>query len=547
MPRISIFLYFLFISVTGIGQINITYPSSRAIFQRNNSNQSSIYIAGNFTQKATKIEAKAIARTMSPTQGTSTSWQTLVTNPQNGFYSGTITLQGGWYDIYVRAWQNNTLLGTDSLQRVGVGEVFVIAGQSNATGAEELRQLGNYGTSASDDRVSFVNYSTNWSQDYSKVVLPLAVFQHADSTSRIAPMGVSGWCWGALGDLLTRRLNVPIAFFNAAWPSCQVGIWSSTANDSTLSAPFIYPLPKGIPYGHLRTALNFYIAQFGIRAVLWHQGETDNAFSTTRVDYATQLKNVIEKSRIHSNKPNLTWVVSRVSHFKGLGLTTARTWQPVIDAQNDVIGLNGISQTGYTTKVVPGPETDNYTGPRYRDSDDVHFKGLGHSTVAGLWSNALTDNFFQTTTPYLPISLPTVYNTCVSSNKLNIQLNASFSNVQWTRNTTATDTVASLSNISATSGSYIARVKDNRGNILLTPKINIPSNFSGLIPIQSLATGNWNNINTWSCGRIPTILDDVTIQTGHLITLPTASTGNFRDLTINGQVIFTATSFLKNN
>lgn len=547
MPRISIFLYCLFISVAGLGQINITYPTSRAVFQRNNSNQCSIYIAGNFTQKTTKIEAKAIARTMSINQGTSTGWTTIQTNPQNGVYSGTLTLQGGWYDIYVRAWKNNTLLGTDSLQRVGVGEVFVIAGQSNATGAEELRQVGNYGTSASDDRVSFVNYSTNWSQDYSKVVLPLAVFQHADSTSRIAPMGVSGWCWGALGDLLTSRLNVPIAFFNAAWPSCQVGIWSSTANDSTLSAPFIYTLPKGIPYGHLRAALNFYLAQFGVRAVLWHQGETDNAFSTSRVDYATQLKNVIEKSRIHSNKPNLTWVVSRVSHFKGLGLTAARTWQPVIDAQNDVIGLNGISKTGYTTNVVAGPETDNYTGPRYRDSDDVHFKGSGHSTVAGLWSNALTDSFFQTATPYLPLSLPTVYNACVSSNKLNIQLNASFSNVQWTRNVTATDTVATLSNISATSGSYIARVKDNRGNVLLTPKITIPSSFNGLIPIQSLATGTWNNANTWSCGRIPTILDDVTIQTGHLITLPTTSTGNFRDLTINGQVIFTTSSLLKNN
>lgn len=546
MPKLLIICFSL-LSITALSQINITFPTSRAVFQRNNNNQCIVYLAGNFTAKSTKIEARAVARPMAQSQGSSTAWSTIQTNPQNGFYSGALILQGGWYDLYVRAWNNNTLLGTDSVQRVGVGEVFVIAGQSNASGSETVRLEGNYGTSAVDDRVSFINFLNNWDHEYQKVSLPAPVFQHADSTARIAPFGISGWCWGALGDQLVQRLKVPVAFFNAAWSGSSIGVWSQTADDSTLSPPFLFPFPKGMPYGYLRVALNYYVAQFGVRAVLWHQGETDNAFSTTRATYATQLKNVIEKSRIHTNKPNLAWVVSRASYYKGLGLTTHRIWQPILDAQNDVIGLNGTSQTGYTTKVFAGPETDSYKGSAYRDADDVHFKGQGHVALANLWNTALSSSFFQATTPSPPLSLPLVTNSCIATDRLSIQLNLSYPQVQWTSNVTATDTAGVSSSISNNTGSYIARVKDYYGNILLSPKIIIPSTFSGLIPIQSLRTGPWNTASTWSCGRIPSILDEVTIQQGHVVSIPLNGVGNFKDLLLNGQLIFSTVSALRNN
>ena len=83
-------------------QINITYPTSRAVFQRNNSNQSPIYIAGNYTTFADKIEARAVARIMTPTQGITTNWKVIQLNPSNGYYYGTLNVTGGWYDIEVR-------------------------------------------------------------------------------------------------------------------------------------------------------------------------------------------------------------------------------------------------------------------------------------------------------------------------------------------------------------------------------------------------------------------------------------------------------------
>jgi hypothetical protein len=41
--------------------------------------------------------------------------------------------------LVVRAFDGLTFIGIDTFKRVGVGEVFIVAGQSNATGDNELR------------------------------------------------------------------------------------------------------------------------------------------------------------------------------------------------------------------------------------------------------------------------------------------------------------------------------------------------------------------------------------------------------------------------
>lgn len=40
---------------------------------------------------------------------------------------------------------------------------------------------------------------------------------------------------------------------------------------------------------------------------------------------------------------------------------------------------------------------------------------------------------------------------------------------------------------------------------------------------RSVASGNWNSVSTWSCGRIPTLCDNVVIDSGHIVTLATTS------------------------
>ncbi|MES2519230.1 MAG: sialate O-acetylesterase [Bacteroidota bacterium] len=537
--------YLTLISQFIFSQINITYPTSRAVFQRGNNNQTIVFIAGNYSSFSDKVEARAIARTMIPSQGTSVDWTIIQNNPANGFYAGSLTITGGWYDLEVRYWNGTTLLGSTSVQKIGVGEVFLISGQSNATGDGDLRNQGNYGPMANDDRVSIVNYLVAYPTNYGGIVLPRAEFSRLDSTCTLAPFGVSAWCWGALGDTLTKKLNVPVAFFNGGWSGTGITAWNESANDSTATPFNFFTMPRGMPYGNFRAALHFYIAQFGIRAVLWHQGETDNLQETSQNTYGNYLKNIISKSREHSGKSNLAWVVSRASRYKGFQLTNSRVWKPVIDAQNDVIGLNGLAQPNYINNVFEGPKTDSLVGPNIRTTDSIHFIGNGHRILAKVWSQKLNAAFFNNSTPYLPTSPPTLTSDCNSASSLLISLSNSYPNVRWTNNNTADNNLSVSNSYSASSGVFRARVKDALGNIFISPQISIPGNFAGLIPISSNKSGIWHDVDSWTCGRIPSSIDYVTIKSGHEVIMSNGLTGRFKKLELKGTLRFFSTGVLQ--
>ncbi len=522
---------------TVLGQLQITYPTSRMVIQRNNANQSVIYIAGNYSQYIDSVQARMVARPFTPAQGTTTSWNTIQTNLTGGVFYGSMIVTGGWYDLELRGYFEGQLATSISVERIGVGEVFVIAGQSNASGDLTLAASGNYGLGSNDDRVSSVNYNKEPTESYHNSVIPSLPFTHLEYNTLLAPFGVGAWSWGALGDTLVHKLNVPIAFFNAAWSGSPVHSWSESANDTSATPAALFGwfnYPAGMPYGNLRLTLNNYAAQYGVRAVLWHQGESDNWEETTRDNYGAWLKNVIEKSRLHSGKPNLTWVVAKATRVKGYQAVNSRIWQPVIDAQKDVSGAN-IGSPNYVANVVEGPSTDELVGPNIRTMpDSIHFFENGHRIHAGAWSNVLNANFFNTVTPYLPEPLPRISAECATNTALRLTSANAYDEYIWTNNSTATYGIGTANQIIIGVGNYILRVKNSAGNILFSPSVQVPSSFSGIIPISSAATGTWFDTNTWVCGRIPTSLDYVNILPAHTVTIPANNNGNFRKLIMTG-------------
>lgn len=450
-----IVLFSLFLPTWGaLAQVQISLPQSRIVLQRDANNQASVAIGGSFSVCVDKIEARAVP--MQAGQGTLKDWTTLQTNPQGGAFLGTLPVSGGWYQIEVRGSLNGSVVGTASVQRVGVGEVFAIAGQSNAGGLSQPNISG-----ATDDRVSCVNY---FNANSSTTDPPTPVYSHLDAYNNLAMRGENAWSWGRLGDMLTSRLNVPVLFFNAGWGSTTSGNWRAGADDPNSLTTNIFtsqPFPAGQPYANLRMAFNYFIAQTGVRGLLWHQGENDAALARannatityiTKDQYIQNLQTIIGKLRQQTGK-NISWLVARVSLHN-----FDKTSQLVIDGQNQTI------QT--TANTFAGPNTDFIQNPR---PDGDHFSDNGHALHAQGWDLALDNNFFANSIPYGALPTPITQVTCGTGNTLVLSLPTGYSSYLWSNGQTSPT-------ITAGPGTYFAKVKDAVGNTIFSQTVTVPAN-----------------------------------------------------------------------
>ncbi|OIN56958.1 hypothetical protein BLX24_22285 [Arsenicibacter rosenii] len=404
-------------------QIQVTFPTTRAVFQRNNANAATLRIAGFYTVPITRIEAKVTAR---DGQGTSTDWRVIEANPGKGVFTNDLPdIKGGWYNLEVRGMNNDQQVGYTIVERVGVGEVFVVSGQSNGQGIET--QLKTAPT-AGDDRVNYVS-ATSDKQDTADPGYPEFRQLNQDNINGqpfISPRGYGAWCWGLLGDRLVQRLGVPVLFMNTAWGGTSIGNWRETAAGGITYSIYVngLPYPQGQPYANLRIALQFYTNLLGVRAVLWHQGEADTYLGTSTDEYVRSLRYVIDKSRQDIGK-NLAWVVSRASYEKDGGIPGGKTRSEIINAQNQIIAQGG--------NVFAGPFTDNIQVPRSRAPyfDETHFDANGLVDLANAWSASLDDNFWNNSQPQAPGGLAGVSIDCAGNNSLGITVNGSYSSILW--------------------------------------------------------------------------------------------------------------------
>jgi len=436
-----------------LAQVQVSFPTTRAVVQRNTANQATIRITGYYTAPLTRVEARLIAR---DGQGTTTDWQTIQNNTAGGTFAGDLTGQGGWYDLKVRGMNGNQPVGAETtVERVGIGEVFVIAGQSNAQGVHQDAP------NPQNDRVNCVNYqypNNGFPNDP-----PTPVFSRLDNTPGfyVAPRGEGSWCWGQLGDLLVKRLNVPVMFFNAAFTGTAVQNWAQSAPEGG-TAFGVYngdPYPPRQPYVNLKIALQFYANMLGVRAVLWHQGEADNLIGSQQSFYVQQLQIVISQSRQDFGR-NVPWMVARASYGDpSIGGSNAT----ILKAQDQVIAT--------TANMFTGPNTDNIQTPRNRPprgiaNESVHFDFDGLVEVANAWNASMTDAFFQQAIPIGPAAAPAISVACAPNNNLTLSVNGEFPNIRWESGETGRS-------ITKGGGLYRAKIKDALGNTFFSGQVRV--------------------------------------------------------------------------
>lgn len=348
---------------TNAESLTISHPINYQVVQRTNAKSGLVKIQGSLAESnsdSIQLEARIVSK------GKSSEWTKLRIESNDKHFQTTSELPaGGWYRLEVRVLKNGKEIAVSSVENIGIGEVFVIAGQSNSANHGEAKQVTVTQRASSFD-------GTRW--------------QIANDPQPIASGG-GGSFIPPFADAIAQQEDVPVGIV-----SCGIG---ATSVREWLPKGTVFPFPptlegrverqadgtwasKGEAYEQLVRLMKG-LGVHGFRSVLWHQGESDaNQQDPTRTLpgtlYREYLEQVIESSRrdIGWQAP---WFVALASyHVPGdEGSPDIRAAQASL--WDDEVALEG-------------PDSDSLRG-ELRDSkgQGVHFSDHGLREHGKLWAS----------------------------------------------------------------------------------------------------------------------------------------------------------------
>ena len=265
-----------------IPAVAVTTPASYQVVQRDAAtNKADIKISGTYQGAPTAIEA---------------SWnggpfQVIATAPTGGTYSGQLSGQNaGQGTLTVRFANNNAVLSATT--QVGIGDIFVIAGQSNFSG----RGFNNQVYTAPGSGVSAVMFGND--DKWKALVDPFD--SNAGQIDNVSGDGAAGSLVPLLASSIAADQNVPVAFIPTAKGGSGIASWLPAANHKLSSTLF----------GSMERRID---ATGGkVRAVLWFQGETDAQNCVSAATYTTNMNTIV--NTINADYPGLKTLVGQIGH-----------------------------------------------------------------------------------------------------------------------------------------------------------------------------------------------------------------------------------------
>lgn len=491
-----VYIYILsviFINASIAQSVSVSWPIDRSVFQRNGNAQAStanINIAGQYIDCATttnpSMKYRLIPLTKTGIDGIAGSWTGISLNTRKSFNLSIGSIQTGWYRLQVSAFNGTTEIASSSV-KFGVGDVYIIAGQSNARGED-----GATAGTSPYDCIMAPNFNTFCPEN----ITNFPILSNMTTSTTIAPHGQSSWCYGKMANDLIDYYNyvVPMAFFNVGNNSTTVNNWSASANgdnsqihlddnsyicsNQNYGTDAIYH-----PYRSLREVLRYYGSIYGVRAVLWHQGEFDNykdtpiskINQTSQADYTSRLNNVISKSRSHFNS-TLNWVVAKVSYMRWVDPNvTFGTNINVTNAQT-----SNASSGVLTTSILAGPNSDDYTNATGDRNGGVHYNQQGLGKLGAEWKNSIIANN-SNFSPIIANNLPTISIT-KSGSTYTLTAPSGYSQYRWVYNDNNSNNYFSSSQSCSISAFQEARcyMQNSNGLWVLSQRfMGLPSGCQG--------------------------------------------------------------------
>ncbi|HVU32734.1 MAG TPA: sialate O-acetylesterase [Opitutaceae bacterium] len=352
--------------------VRLESPRDYQVFQRTDARNGAITVEGTWSvprHTSAPPDALQFRVVGSPAGGDAAAWQPLPFNPgARGFRARIPLAPGGWYRVDVRLLRHESPLATTAVAHVGVGEVFLIAGQSNSANYDEERQRPTTGRVAAFD-------GTDWR---------IAADPEPGAT------GKKGSFIPSFGDALVRRFHVPVGVVCIGVGGTSIREWMPAGHPMALpptTGAHCLVLADGslVSTGELFDLLVGRLRGFpphGLRAVLWHQGESDwhqpPGHGIALAAYRADLGELIADSRRAAGW-NVPWFVAQVSYGNPSvpGSDAMRAQQRAVVDDRLTFG---------------GPNTDTLTGLlREKHGQGVHFSAEGQRRHGALWAEIVGD------------------------------------------------------------------------------------------------------------------------------------------------------------
>ena len=439
----------------------ITYPINRTVFQQKPNDVTPISLAFQidairFTQdngssggipiyKVEQMDLQTGLNVIStPRNWTTTSLNsTLISN---------LSLAKGWYKVTLGVYFSDPQANfTSELTSVkfGVGDVFFIAGQSNASGYDEsfdnvINYTQTYPSTEQYDAVSFVYVPKNKNSYNDLDVIGLPYNPNPDPSftildpflskltngieadkNKMYPNGRGSWYWSQFAYRMAKDKETPVMLFNIATPNTSTSDWAVNTNTDL--------------YKQFRRMLQTYGNIFGAKAILWHQGEKDTGGyhnaqrphtpqnditqpnydpdgATYLTNFIVSLQNLISFSRDDFDA-NLPWYISTLSYTNAGQITQNGTtpYDPLLEnlicgsidptrfgvykkLKSDIIKAQQASLINMNTNTFAGvTAADDITECDRASFIRIHYTGEGTNlslqTMGNWWFNAVNANY----------------------------------------------------------------------------------------------------------------------------------------------------------
>lgn len=259
-----------------------------------------------------RVEARLVRERDGSPVTSALDWTPAALGPERAW---SLTLEkipaGGLYRVETRVWRTNFTdtrpMRGDYVHHLGVGDLWVVAGQSNSSGT---------GTGPVDDPPTLGVHLFGNDEQWKLACHPLE-----DATRSRHPITVHGVFqahspWIAFGRRLQEELGYPIGLIPTALGGSPLALWQSEA----------------ALYQNMREMVR--LSGDKVRGIVWYQGESD-CNPTASADYGARFQRFVEAVRKDLGASDLPILTAQLGRYTegGVDQERHRSWSRIREAQ----------------------------------------------------------------------------------------------------------------------------------------------------------------------------------------------------------------------